>query len=90
MTKIKLAINSYNALLNFNPLYCADMMERGLSDDTKKKFDKSNLHLWVIAMLVKDTVDESSGNVSVIDQIMVGKLHNLDLMNRLIDENPYR
>ncbi len=79
---IRRAINSYKTIENMN-IGWYDLLEESLSTETKNIVDSSGINLHVLAVIIKQTMQEAEDKAD-IDRIFNEKLHNQDLIFNLI------
>ena len=85
MSKIRHAIQ-FNQFPPFNmQLSWIDLMDRSLSDQTKKYVEKGTLDLRILAVIIRDTIQESDSEAQ-IDKLLWDKLHDQDLVISLISK----
>ncbi len=85
MTILERAIYSnqfspYNMELRYIPI-----MNSALSKNTKDYIEHGNLDLRILAILIRDTMSEAKSEEQ-IDKILWDKLHDQDLVIRLMGE----
>ena len=61
------------------------IMEENLTDTTKEYIERGNLDLRILAVLIRDTLSEVESKER-IDKLLWDKLHNQDLVIKLMGE----
>ena len=76
--KIFMAINSYKLIEGINPGKI-EYLNRVLSEETKQRIERGNLHLHILAVILKSAMDEGKCDEE-IDEIVNKKLNDRDLV----------
>lgn len=82
MNKVFKAINSYKIIEHMD-LAWLDILNICLTKETKAYIENGNIPLHVLAILIRDTMLEYK-STSEIDTLLWSKLHNRDLITRLV------
>lgn len=79
MEKIARCINSNKNIIGMK-LEWIDLLNDALSAETKAYISKGNLDLDILAELIKQTMESTKGDDSLIDEVLWDKLHDQNLV----------
>ncbi len=86
MNKVRQAIQ-FHQFPPFNTrLEWIDVMDKELTKKTKEYIENGNLDFRILAVLIRTTLEEANGSEDIIDGILWNKLHDQNLVIRLIGE----
>lgn len=85
MNKIRLSIQFNQGYPYYMKLEWIELMNMALLQRTKDYVEKGNLDLRILAVLIKETMLEAK-NVNEIDGVLWNKLHDSDLVIKLMGE----